>query len=105
MSCRFFEGRTCDWECHWGVRKSLHKGCRDHDVAWMGEGDSEDGDEEGAEGMPVMLEGERLGLERDGEVIRKLPKLLSEAEVEEHWVMGHLPYRDWCPVCIRAKGK
>ena len=19
--------------------------------------------------------------------------------------MGHLPYRNWCPVCIRAKGK
>ncbi len=60
------------------------------DVAGVGDEEEEDGDDEGVEGMPVVLQGERLGLERDEEVIRKLrdPKLPSEAEVENHWGDG-----------------
>ena len=51
--------------------------------------------------------GERLGLERDDEVIRELkdPKLPSQGEVGKHWLMGHLPYRDWCHICVQAKAK
>ena len=52
-------------------------------------------------------EAERVGLERDDEVVRKLvdPRLPSQEEVERHYLMGHLPYRNWCPVCVRAKVK
>ena len=37
---------------------------------------------------------------------RKLqdPHAPSAAEVDQHWVM-HLPYRSWCAVCTKAKGK
>ena len=38
--------------------------------------------------------------------IRKLidPRLPSQREVDEH-NLTHLPYRNWCPICVRAKGK
>ena len=32
------------------------------------------------------------------------PKLPSPEEVREH-CLTHLPYRAWCPHCVRAKGK
>jgi len=32
------------------------------------------------------------------------PRLPSEREVEDH-NLTHLPYRNWCPVCVRSKGK
>ena len=51
--------------------------------------------------------GERIQLEKEDDVVRKVndPKLPSASDVEKHNVMGHLPFRDWCPVCVRAKGK
>ena len=33
------------------------------------------------------------------------PKLPSEKEEEDHCLRGHLPYRNWCPICVRAKGR
>ena len=50
---------------------------------------------------------ERLALGKEGAVVRKLvdPKLPSEKEVEEHYVRGHFPYRNWCHICVKAKGK
>ena len=46
-------------------------------------------------------------LEDEGGVVKKLldPKLPIEEEVEKHWVMGHIPYRNWCPICVRSPGK
>ena len=26
-------------------------------------------------------------------------------EVEEHWAKGHMPFKPWCPVCIKSRGK
>jgi hypothetical protein len=39
--------------------------------------------------------------------LRKLvdPKLPTQEKVDEHYLRGHVPYRNWCPVCIRAKGR
>ena len=50
---------------------------------------------------------ERVGLPREEDVIKKLvdPKLPSQKEVDQHYMMGHLPYRNWCPVCVKAKGR
>ena len=50
---------------------------------------------------------ERLALGKEGAIVRKLvdPKLPSEKEVEEHYVRGHFPYRNWCHICVKAKGR
>ncbi len=32
---------------------------------------------------------------------RKLP---SEAEVQQH-CLTHMPYRNWCPHCVRGRGR
>ena len=32
------------------------------------------------------------------------PRLPTEEEVEHH-KLTHLPYRNWCPECVKAKGK
>ena len=52
-------------------------------------------------------EWERLGVEEEEKFVRKLkdPKLPSKDEIEMHNVMGHFPYRDWCPICVKAHGK
>ena len=49
----------------------------------------------------------RVVLDGEDEVVRKLidPKLPSREEVDKHHISGHLPYRNWCPICIQAKGK
>ena len=44
---------------------------------------------------------------RDGDrMVKKLtdPRKPSASEVEDHY-RTHLPYRNWCPHCIRGKGK
>ena len=53
------------------------------------------------------IEGERLVIKKDDEVVKKVkdPKLPTSEEVEDHYVMGHIPYRDWCPICIKAQGR
>ena len=50
---------------------------------------------------------ERLALGKEGAVVRKFvdPKLPSEKEVEEHYARGHFPYRNWCQICVKAKGR
>ncbi len=32
------------------------------------------------------------------------PRRLTEHEVEE-LNLTHTPYRNWCPICVRAKGR
>ena len=56
-----------------------------------------DGEEEAGEMTGHV--GERIGLPKEDEVVRKLadPRLPSQEEVDRHYVMGHLPYRNWCP--------
>ena len=50
---------------------------------------------------------ERLALEKEGDVIKRLIALLlpSKKDVEEHWIRGHVPYRNWCDVCVKARGR
>ena len=66
---------------------------------------SSEGEEEEAEMQGV--EGERIRPEREKEkVLKKIldPMRPTEKEVEQHNIT-HLPYRNWCPHCVRAKGK
>ena len=58
----------------------------------------------------IEFEGEdadRLALEKDGGEVRKLvgPLLPNRREVDKHWMRGHLPYRNWCEVCVRSRGR
>ena len=50
---------------------------------------------------------ERIKLDPEDDVIKKLkdPRLPSQDEVERHCMRGHIPYRDWCHVCVKAMGK
>ena len=74
-------------------------------------GDSEDIGDQAIQEEDVVGDhgeiGERLKLEDEGEFVRGVgdPKLPSQKEVDEHYVRGHLPFRDWCPVCIQARGR
>ena len=66
-----------------------------------------DGDNEDMEKDPEGEDCERLALHKESREVRKLmdPLLPSEREVEDHWVRGHLPYRNWCHVCVRSRGR
>ena len=66
------------------------------------------------ESLLMMLMLKRFGVnsknitvEDEMEVIRKIrdPKLPSQEAIEEHWIGGHMVYRDWCEVSIQARGK
>ena len=48
-----------------------------------------------------------LKVKEEEEVLRKLmdPKLPSPEEVESRKLMGHVEYRNWCEVCVKAAGK
>ena len=49
--------------------------------------------------------GRVVGGNGEGGVRRMVdPRLPTEAEVAYH-ELTHLPYRNWCPICVRAKGK
>ena len=48
---------------------------------------------------------ERVSIKKDGNIKKILdPRLPTQAEVDEH-NLTHLPYRNWCPICVQAKGK
>ena len=76
------------------------------DVALKIEG--EDGDSEGEDLRLETGEAcERVKLDEEGAVIKKLvdPKLPSQEAVDRHWIRGHVEYRNWCGVCVKARGK
>ena len=56
---------------------------------------------------PIGMPAERVRLQKDDEFVRKVidPKLPTAREVQSHYEMGHSPYRNWCAICVRAKGK
>ena len=49
---------------------------------------------------------EDLNREHGHRVVRSLldPKLTSEEELHRH-NLTHMPYRSWCPHCVRGRGK
>ena len=68
-----------------------------------------EGEEEGEE-LEVEErgeEGERLKLDKEEDFIREIvdPSLPTEEEVKKHSLMGHIPYRNWCHICVQARGK
>ena len=82
-------------------------------VCGTGEGEEEDGESgEDDEGEAVRVEeggGEdvqRFRAVKDERWVKELvdPRRPTEREVEEH-ERTHLPYRNWCDVCVRGKGR
>ena len=51
-------------------------------------------------------EAERVSPNRGPDHLKKMidPKLPTQKEVDEHY-LTHLPYRNWCPICVKSKGK
>ena len=43
---------------------------------------------------------------RDGRRVKVLGDLMrpTESEVEDHERSNHCPYRNWCGICVRARG-
>ena len=76
-------------------------------VAIMGAED-EDGEEEEDDDEVLKFdeEVEKKAAVVDGRCVRKLadPRRPSQAEVDEH-ELTHIPYRNWCAVCVRCRGK
>ena len=72
----------------------------------MGEDDFEEIDAEDCDSSDGEEVG-KVGLDKDDKFVRRIanPKLPSAEEVELHAAMGHLPYRSWCPICIKAQGR
>ena len=62
--------------------------------------------EEGEEVIQMSEEVERVGTAEVGRQIRRLvdPRKPTQAEVDEH-ELTHVPYRNWCPICVRCRGK
>ena len=52
-------------------------------------------------------EAERFEAEDEGEFIRKIndPRLPSKEEIERHRIGGHVEYRVWCDMCVRARSR
>ena len=50
--------------------------------------------------------GDRIVASKGDEHVKLVadPRLPTEKEVEKH-CLTHLPYRNWCSVCVAAKGK
>ena len=70
-------------------------------------GADSDADDEGIIGFGVGEEADRIALEKDDAPVRRLldPKLPAQDEVDRHWLSGHIPYRNWCSVCVKSSGK
>ena len=71
------------------------------------EGHDSDADDEEGFGEGSGVRSERLRLPKEDEFVRKLrdPRLPTQEAVDAHNARGHIPYRDWCPLCVQAKGK
>ena len=52
------------------------------------------------------VEAGRIDAHEEGKFVKRLidPRLPTEEEVAHH-ELTHLPYRNWCPACVKAKGK
>jgi hypothetical protein len=64
--------------------------------------DSEDEGDEMVEGTV----GEKITAEKDEERVRQItdPRKPTQREVERH-SLTHLPYRNWCYVCVAGRGR
>ena len=85
-------------------------GEEDEDEEWGGsdeeEVDSSMNKEKGREARGEGEEVRKVRAERDERVVKEMadPRRPSEKEVERHR-RHHVPYRNWCEICVKAKGR
>ena len=62
-------------------------------------------DEEGGE-VEVGTDAERLRAEKADGYLKRVadPRKPTEQQVKDHY-RTHVPYRNWCPCCVKANGK
>ena len=67
----------------------------------------EEPDEQLEEVTRLSGEIEKYRLQEDLRSVRRRvgPRLPSVRKVQDHELQGHVAYRNWCSVCVRAKGK
>ena len=55
-------------------------------------------DDEEVDGDLEGEAGERIGLPKEDEYVRKIqdPRMPSKDQVNLHYIKGHIPYRSWC---------
>ena len=84
---------------------SWEAGSKEEPMKNIVEEDSDD-DELEPDELKVEKEVERQGQTEDARRVKKVldPKAPTDAEVEEHR-LTHIPYRNWCEVCVKCKGK
>ena len=86
---------------------SISPNFRDHDGCGGDDGGDEEEDDEGDEdllGMPITIKGDRLGLDKEEEMVRTLrdPKRPSQEEIDKHWVIGAFTIQGLVPgLCVR----
>ena len=73
-------------------------------------GDEADDVEEALEEGEIRAKVEepyRAKAAEDGRKVKVIndPRQPTQAEVEEHERTNHCPYRNWCGICVRARGK
>ena len=64
------------------------------------------GDEDGIESDDGE-DAERIEFSKEEEVLKRItdPKLPSQKEVDDHSLLGHIPYRNWCAICVKSQGR
>ena len=75
--------------------------------------DDEDADDEdliddpGVDEYLAGVRAQRIRLEPEDDFIRKLadPTKPNPEEIEAHEMRGHVEYRNWCPHCVKTRGR
>ena len=73
----------------------------------MMNGNESDADDEDVVCEPCGNETtERISRDKGDKCVKRMldPKLPTGEEVEDHYRF-HIPYRNWCPICVQAKGR
>ena len=84
-------------------------GEEDEDEEWGGSDEEVDSSMDKEKGREARGEGEevrKVRAEKDERVMKEMadPRRPSEKEVEKHR-RHHVPYRNWCEICVKAKGR
>ena len=71
------------------------------------DGEQGSGEEGEAEAVFESIITETIEAEPEEVEMRELrdPSLPSQEEVDDHYARGHLPYRNWCPICVQSQGR
>ena len=90
------------------VGKMLEVGGKVIDIDEVGDEVPQEVPQVGATGVlgGTGFEAGRVDAQEEGKFVKRLvdPRLLTEEEVAHH-ELTRLPYRNWCPVSVKAKGK